>query len=192
MRVIAGEFRGRRLSTVKSLAVRPTTDRAKQVIFDVLSTRVDFDGAQVLDVFAGSGSLGIEAISRGASSVVFVERSSEAMEMLGKNLEALGIRERCEQVRGDIYRYIGNAGRPFDIVFADPPYDLPDIEQLPEILGRSGVIRNGGWLIMEHRSSSRVEPDPALFRTIRKELGQTIALILQFSPDTLEQTGTAS
>jgi len=91
-------------------------------------------------------------------------------------------------VRGDIYRYIRSAGRAFDVVFADPPYDLPDIEHLPDTIGRSGVIRKNGWLIMEHRSSSSVEPDPSMFRTIRKELGQTIALILQFCPDTLEQT----
>ena len=183
MRIIAGEYRGRKLSTVRSLAVRPTTDRAKQVIFDVLATRVDLDGAHVLDVFAGSGSLGIEAISRGAASVTFVERSGEALDVLEQNLRSIGIDKQCERIRGDVYMYIGSSGMQFDVVFADPPYDLPEIERLPDTIGRSGVLREKGWLIMEHRSSSHVEPDPAMFRIIRKELGQTIALILQYSPD---------
>lgn len=182
MRVIAGTFRGRKLSTVKSLAVRPTTDRAKQVIFDVLATRIDLDGASILDIFAGSGSLGIEAVSRGATSVVFVERSAEALTMLEHNVRSLGIDGMCERIRGDIYAYLEQAGREFDVVFADPPYELPEIERLPDVIGRSGVLRKGGWLVMEHRSSSSVEPDPAMFRTIRKELGQTIALIIQFAP----------
>ncbi len=180
MRVIAGELRGRKLTTVKDLSVRPTTDRAKQVIFDVLATRVELDGAGVLDLFAGSGSLGIEAISRGASSVVFVERSAEALSVLRQNLEALGIESDCEIIRDDVLRYVVRAGRQFDVVFADPPYDLDGIERLPDTLALSGVVREGGWLVMEHRSSSHVAPDPALFSTVRKELGQTIALILRY------------
>jgi len=183
MRVIAGTLRGRRLSTVKSLAVRPTTDRAKQVIFDVLATRVDLDGARILDIFAGSGSLGIEALSRGAAAVTFIERSGEALAVLEQNLLSLGIADRCERVRSDVYRFLESGRKPYDVVFADPPYDLPDIESLPDTIGRSGLVREGGWLIMEHRSSSTVEPDASMFRTIRKELGQTIALIMQFGAD---------
>ncbi len=182
MRVIAGTYRGRKLSTVKSLAVRPTADRAKQVIFDVLSTRVDLDGVSILDIFAGSGSLGIEALSRGAGSVVFVERSGDALTVLEQNIRSLKAEGACERVRGDVYAYLRQARREFDVVFADPPYDLPGIEQLPDAIGRSGVIRRGGWLVMEHRSTSLVQPDPAMFAVVRKELGQTIALILHYAP----------
>ena len=182
MRVIAGSLRGRRLTTVKGLAVRPTTDRAKQVIFDVLSTRFDFDGADVLDVFAGSGSLGIEAISRGAASVQFVERSADALQALEVNTRTLGIGKLCTLTREDVSRFIAGSRRAYDLVFADPPYDLVGIETLADVIGRSGVVKTGGWVVMEHRSSSRVEPDPGLFRTIRKELGQTIALIMHYDP----------
>jgi 16S rRNA (guanine(966)-N(2))-methyltransferase RsmD len=182
MRVIAGTLRGRKLSTVKSLAVRPTTDRAKQVIFDVLTTRIDLEDTQVLDLFAGSGSLGIEAISRGAAAVHFVERSSEALQMLEKNVRTLGIERQCTFLREDMYRFLRTTRQTFDVVFADPPYELANIETLAETIAASGVLAPGGWLVMEHRSSSHVEPDRTLFTTIRKVLGQTIALIMQYTP----------
>lgn len=179
MRVIAGTLRGRTLRTVRDLSVRPTTDRAKQVIFDVLATRVSLDGANVLDLFAGSGSLGIESISRGAASVVFIERSTPAAVCLEENLQKLGIDKKCEILRGDIYRYLRSHPPAFDLVFADPPYDLEGITELPALIARSGAIKPGGWLVMEHRSNTHVTPDPAVFSTIIKTLGQTVALIMQ-------------
>jgi 16S rRNA (guanine(966)-N(2))-methyltransferase RsmD len=179
MRVIAGTLRGRTLRTVRDLSVRPTTDRAKQVIFDVLATRCDMDGARVLDIFAGSGSLGIESISRGAASVVFVERSNDAADCLEQNVRSLGIERSCEVVRGDIYRYLRSRPPAFDLVFADPPYDLEGIADLPSVIDASGALKPGGWLVMEHRSTTHVEPDPSKFAVVRKELGQTIALVMQ-------------
>lgn len=179
MRVIAGTFGGRTLRSVKDLSVRPTTDRAKQVIFDVLATRVDLTDARVLDLFAGSGSLGLEAISRGAARVTFVEQSVPSIDALQGNVRALQVSDRIEVVRADVFRYLKGNPFSFDVVFADPPYKLDSITTLPDVIGRSGAIKPGGWMVMEHSSFTPMEPDASMFDVIRKELGQTIVLILQ-------------
>ena len=179
MRVIAGTLGGRILKTVKDLSIRPTTDRAKQVIFDVLATRVDLTDARVLDLFAGSGSLGLEALSRGAAHVTFVEQAGTSIDALQANVRALQVSDRIEVVRADVFRYLKGNPFAFDVVFADPPYKLDTITSLPDVIGHSGAIKPGGWMVMEHSSFTPMEPDASLFEIIRKELGQTIVLILQ-------------
>ncbi len=189
MRVIAGTLGGRTLRTVKDLSIRPTTDRAKQVIFDVLATRVDLTDARVLDLFAGSGSLGLEALSRGAAFVTFVEQASSSLDVLHANIRALHVEDRSEVVRTDVFRYLkGNALR-YDVVFVDPPFKLETIASLPDVVGRSASLRPGGWMVMEHSTFTPVTPDPGLFTVLRKQLGQTVVLILQALP-TSSETGT--
>ncbi len=90
MRIIAGEFRGRSIGSVRDLSVRPTTDRVKQTIFDILTNRIEFGGIEVLDLFAGSGNLGLEALSRGAKSVAFIDKARKSLEVLEKNVASLG------------------------------------------------------------------------------------------------------
>ncbi len=179
MRVIAGTLGGRTLRTVKDLSVRPTTDRAKQVIFDTLATRVDLTDARVLDLFAGSGSLGIEALSRGASSVTFVEQATTSLDVLWMNIRALNLEPQSEVVRSDVFRFLKANVRAYDIVFCDPPYKLDTITTLPDVVGRSAALKPEGWFVMEHSTFTPFEPDPTFFHVIRKELGQTVALILQ-------------
>ncbi|OGU30216.1 MAG: 16S rRNA (guanine(966)-N(2))-methyltransferase RsmD [Ignavibacteria bacterium GWA2_55_11] len=179
MRIIAGEFGGRTLRTVRDFTIRPTTDRAKQVIFDVLATRVAMEESRTLDLFAGSGSLGLEALSRGVPSVVFVEQAPKSLDALHTNIRTLGVEKRVKVVRGDVFRYLASPGRSFDLVFADPPYKLGTIGSLADVIGRSGALRPGGWLVMEHSTETPVEPDATLFTVLRKQLGQTMVLILQ-------------
>lgn len=179
MRVIAGTYGGRTLRTVKDLSVRPTTDRAKQVIFDVLATRVDLDGARVLDLFAGSGSLGLEALSRGAASVTFVEQATTSLDVLWLNIRALKVDTASEVVRSDVFRFLKGNVRAYDVVFCDPPYKLDTIATLPEVIGRSAALKPGGWMVMEHSTFTPFDPDPSMFEVIRKELGQTVVLVLQ-------------
>ncbi|HXX62411.1 MAG TPA: 16S rRNA (guanine(966)-N(2))-methyltransferase RsmD, partial [Bacteroidota bacterium] len=124
MRVIAGLYRGRTLLTVKDLSVRPATDRVRQTLFDMLTNRVVLDGARVLDLFAGSGSLGIEAISRGASHVTFIENARGALEFIERNLRTLGCTDLAEVLEMDAMSYLQQPREVFDIVFADPPYAL--------------------------------------------------------------------
>lgn len=145
MRVIAGQFGGRRLVAPKGAATRPTADRVREALFSVLG---DVAGLAVLDLFAGSGALGIEAVSRGAAGVVFVERAKSALQALEANLGALEI--DADVHRGDARAFIRNAlqaGHTYDLVFLDPPYR--DAERLGRELDLGSVIAPGGRLVTE-------------------------------------------
>jgi 16S rRNA (guanine966-N2)-methyltransferase len=179
MRIIAGQHRGRNLVTVRDHSVRPTTDRAKQTIFDILSNRLDFDEIEVLDLFAGSGSLGLEAISRGARQVTFVDKSPQALQVLEANVTALGCSEQCTSYAADVFWYLKNARHSFDLVFVDPPYGLERIADLPAELHASGALREGTFVVMEHSRRSPVEPSESMFEITRKLFGQTTVLILK-------------
>jgi 16S rRNA (guanine966-N2)-methyltransferase len=190
MRIIAGKHRGRNLVTVRDLSVRPTTDRAKQTIFDILTNRIDFDGIEVLDLFAGSGSLGLEAISRGAGQVTFVDKSPQSLQTLETNVRTLGCSELCNSYAADVFWYLKNARRSFDLVFVDPPYRLERIAELPAELFASEALREGTFVVMEHSKESPVEPSEAMFEITRKAFGQTTVLIMRTKSK--EPTSTSS
>jgi 16S rRNA (guanine966-N2)-methyltransferase len=118
VRVVAGSFKGRRLSAPRGLRTRPTADRVREALFSILG---DVEGARVLDLYAGSGALGIEALSRGASSAVFVEHDPRAVAAIERNLAAVDVEARL--VRDDVGRFLARGEGEFDIVFCDPPYD---------------------------------------------------------------------
>ena len=134
MRVVAGSFKGRRLAAPKGARTRPTADRVREALFSMLG---DVGGARVLDLYAGSGALGIEALSRGASNAVFVERDPQAVAAIERNLTAVGV--DAPVARQDVLRFLGRAEGPFDLVFCDPPYDsasrlaAPLAERLPAL-----------------------------------------------------------
>jgi len=179
MRIIAGTYRGMRLSAPRTLAVRPTTDRVKQTLFDILTSRIEFEGKEVLDLFAGSGSLGLEALSRGARRVTFVEKSRPALRVLERNIRALRCDDRVIIHQADVFWFIKNVFQTYDLVFVDPPYALETIGSLPALLAGSGLLRPGSYVVMEHSRESDVPVPPDAFDTIRKQFGQTVALILQ-------------
>jgi len=118
LRVVSGEFKGRRLAAPRGSRTRPTADRVREALFSMLG---DVGGAHVLDLYAGSGALGIEALSRGADSAVFVERDPRAAAAIRRNLESLGVEARV--ARQDVLGFLGREQGPFDLVFCDPPYD---------------------------------------------------------------------
>jgi 16S rRNA (guanine966-N2)-methyltransferase len=120
MRVIAGEFRSRHLKSLRGLATRPTPDRLRETLFDILAPRTE--GAVFLDAYAGTGAVGIEALSRGARHAIFLERSRSALEVIRENLAALGLEPRATVVTGPVLLTLSH--HPADIVFADPPYEL--------------------------------------------------------------------
>jgi 16S rRNA (guanine966-N2)-methyltransferase len=171
--VIAGAAKGRRLRTLRGTATRPTTDQARTTIFDVLGSLVD--GARVLDLFAGSGALGIEALSRGAAECVFVEQSREACSVILANLEATAMRGRAVIRRADAVRWLSRrAATPFDLVFLDPPYGL-GLPFVGRILGRlagHGWVRPGGTVVAEAETGD--VPWPPGFRETRtRRFGRT-------------------
>ncbi|MGB2675785.1 MAG: 16S rRNA (guanine(966)-N(2))-methyltransferase RsmD [Candidatus Acidiferrum sp.] len=157
MRIIAGTFRSRQLKSLKGLALRPTSDRLRESLFNVLAERVP--RCRFLDVFAGTGAVGIEALSRGAAEVVFIENHSPAAKLIQKNLDSLGIRgSTCilnlDAVRG-LQRLAGEhtpTGIPFDIVFLDPPYAAADeYRRALTFLGSAPFLAPGSLVIAEHR-----------------------------------------
>jgi 16S rRNA (guanine966-N2)-methyltransferase len=141
VRVVAGEFRGRRLAAPRGMRTRPTADRVREALFSMLG---DVSGARVLDLYAGSGALGIEALSRGAESAVFVERDARTAAVIDRNLASLGLEQRV--VRQDAVRFLARAGGMFDLVFCDPPYDSasrlagPLAEHLPAVTSQAARI----------------------------------------------------
>jgi 16S rRNA (guanine966-N2)-methyltransferase len=179
MRIIAGEFRGRLIESVPDLSVRPTTDRAKQTIFDILSNRIDFDGLEVLDLFAGSGSLGLEALSRGVKSVTFIDKARKSLDVLEKNAASLGCDAQCSVYQADVFWYLKNINHSYDLVFTDPPYKLENIGLLPNAIYDSGVLRNGTYVVMEHSRESVIDLDEQKYEILKKAFGQTTVLILK-------------
>ncbi|MFG1929524.1 16S rRNA (guanine(966)-N(2))-methyltransferase RsmD [Mycobacterium sp. NPDC048908] len=149
-RIVAGAFGGRRIA-VPSTGTRPTTDRVRESLFNVLTSRIDFTGAAVLDLYAGSGALGLEALSRGATSAVFVESDTRAAAVVAKNIAALGVRS-ADVRRGPVAAVLaGGATRPVDLVFADPPYDAPgaEVEAMLTALDTGGWARAGTVVVVE-------------------------------------------
>jgi 16S rRNA (guanine966-N2)-methyltransferase len=156
VRVIAGEWGGRRLHAPPGRATRPTTDRVREAWMSVIGPAIP--GARVLDLFAGSGALGLEALSRGAEHAVFVEQSSAAIRVLWSNVEALGAGGRARVVRGDALRFVrGLESGAFDLVLADPPYG----EGLAEELVRHFMeVPFAGILCVEHAPTERLPESP--------------------------------
>ncbi|MBI3005782.1 MAG: 16S rRNA (guanine(966)-N(2))-methyltransferase RsmD [Ignavibacteriales bacterium] len=179
MRIIAGEYRGRILSSLSGLAVRPTTDRVRQTVFDILSTRMDFEGIRVLDLFSGSGSLGLEAVSRGAGTVTMVDNSRKSLAIAEKNARILGCASQCTFYQADVFWYLRNTRQEFDLVFADPPFKLDTIGEIPERTYESSVLKPGRYFVMEHGKSSTVGLNTGHFEIMKKTFGQTMVLIMK-------------
>ena len=151
MRVVAGELGGRRLKAPSGKAVRPTSDRAREALFSILG---DISGADVCDLFCGTGALGIEALSRGARHVVLVDDDTSAAQA---NVDALGISKRVDLVRRDAFEYLGSTSGMFDLVVCDPPYTLaarvaPDLEKLVP-----RRLREGGRLVVESPARAPID-----------------------------------
>lgn len=142
MKVITGALRGRRIETLEGLATRPTTQRVKEALFSAI--QFEIEGRRVLDAFAGSGQLGIEAISRGAARCVFVDSSREAVDLVCRNLKALGIEKQGAVLCHDTVAYLRTAREQFDLVFLDPPYDagllIPALNEAARITATGGII----------------------------------------------------
>lgn len=149
MRIITGEARGARLETLDGLDTRPTAERVKESVFSML--QFELENRRVLDLFAGSGQLGLEALSRGASSCTFVEKSIEAMDIVKKNARKTGLWDRCKILNSDYKDFIRGAknGDKFDIVFLDPPYSMKIIPDILRLLVSGGLLNKNAKIICE-------------------------------------------
>lgn len=179
MRVISGIYKGRILKTVKDLSVRPSTDRVKQTLFDMLANRIEMDGAVVLDLFAGSGSLGIEALSRGAVHATFVENDPEASNYIEKNVQMLGCEEQTEIAETDALSYIIRCKDSFDLIFADPPYKFDETRQIPEMIFKANILKKHGYLLIEHATDLKFDSSGLYHAGHEKRFGRTVVTFLR-------------
>jgi 16S rRNA (guanine966-N2)-methyltransferase len=152
VRVIAGSAKGRRLGKVPD-GTRPMLDRAKEGLFSSLAADDRLAGATVLDLFAGTGSLGIEALSRGAERATFVEQGREALRVIRENLEHTGLGDLAEVVQARVEDYLRRGAKPADLVFLDPPYAMTDeaLSQVISLIDSGGWLRGEGWSVVLHR-----------------------------------------
>jgi 16S rRNA (guanine966-N2)-methyltransferase len=161
MRVIAGQAHGRRIKAPRGLNTRPTSARARESIFSRLSVRIDFDSIRVLDIFAGSGSLGIESLSRGAGHVTFVDSSRDAAGAIRSNLAAFGFADRARIMMIDVFRALDELGashEEFNLVFVDAPYRNDVSADVLARLARLGLVSCGGWVIIEQSKRAPAAP----------------------------------
>lgn len=182
MRIVGGEFRGRPLATPRSDAIRPTSDRTREALFNVIAHRYPdrLEGARVLDLFAGTGALGLEALSRGASFCVFIEEGAEGRGLIRDNVEAFGLQGRTKIFRRDATK-LGAVGTfsPFHLVFADPPYG----KGLGEPALRSA--RDGGWLapgalvVVEEDASAPFTPGDGFVIADERRYGDTVVRLIE-------------
>ncbi len=150
MRIISGKYGKRRFDVPPTFKARPTTDFAKENIFNVISNLTDWEDLYALDLFAGTGSISFELLSRGCKQVITVEKNSAHASFIAKVVKELKI-EDLKLIRGDAFRYINSAPEKyFDFIFADPPYGLQNLSDIPSLIIERGLLKEGGIFVMEH------------------------------------------
>jgi len=139
MRVISGIYKRRRFDVPHTFKARPTTDFAKENLFNVLSNYIDFeDGVTALDLFAGTGSISLELVSRGCDKVISIEKESAHYSFICKVMQEVKT-DRCIPIRGDVFKFVSKSKEQFDFIFADPPYDLRELETLPDLIFQNNL-----------------------------------------------------
>jgi len=149
MRIITGKYKGRHFEIPRSFKARPTTDFAKENIFNVLVQYVDFDGATALDLFSGTGSISLELVSRGCSQVVSVEMDRDHHRFIQDCLKKLQT-DTCIPIRGDVFRFLKSCKQQYDLIFADPPYALKELATLPDVIFEKQLLKAEGIFVLEH------------------------------------------
>lgn len=173
IRIIAGRFGGRRLQSRRAPGLRPTTDRVRESIFNILMSRFDFDQARVLDLFAGTGALGIEAISRGAVHCDFVEKNRGTAEVIGANLDLLGLRDSARVLVGDVIDMVATTSDRYDLILADPPYASTVFDALAGIIAARGLLVPRGLFVLEHPGHMRPSAPEGLESIAERSFGDT-------------------
>lgn len=159
MRIISGKYKGRRIVPPTKITARPTTDFAKESLFNLMENRMSMENMDVLDLFAGTGSISLECVSRGARQVISVEKAHTQQNFIISTCKSLGI-NNLTLVRDDVFRYIKTCQRQFDFIFADPPYQLETLATLPDLVFENGLLGSNGWFVLEHSAQNDFSGHP--------------------------------
>ena len=163
MRIISGKFKGRIITSPNSKYIRPMTDRVRVTLFDILSNKIDFKSSKVLDIYSGSGSIGLECLSRGADEIHFVERNFAIYKNLVKNIESLGVEIQCKIYKMEVLKFSRmEEHKKYDLIFADPPFFKDDIYDVSDNLQTNNFLVEGGLIIIQ-RSIQTKEKDKLHF-----------------------------
>jgi 16S rRNA (guanine(966)-N(2))-methyltransferase RsmD len=175
LRIIGGKYKGRKLAAFRGQSVRPTSDRVRESLFNILS--VEWEGKAVLDLFAGTGGLGIEAISRGACRVVFIENHIPAIRTLEKNIVAFNLTGCCEVLQYSVEKglfLLRKANRNFDVIFLDPPYNEGLADTALSLLGSSDILNTDSVIVVEHHCKEELSAEYyKLYRSDQRTYGKT-------------------
>lgn len=159
MRIITGIYKGRHFDIPHTFKARPTTDFAKENIFNVMQGYIDFEDATALDLFAGTGSISLELLSRGCSRVVSVESDRDHAFFIRQCLKKLGT-EKDVLIKGDVFRFLKTCHQQFDFIFADPPYALPELSQIPNLVLNGNLLKKDGIFVFEHGKTNDFSAHP--------------------------------
>jgi 16S rRNA (guanine966-N2)-methyltransferase len=161
MRIIAGEYRGRRFNPPSFFKARPTTDFAKESLFNLLNNEKDLEGAKALDLFAGTGSISYEFMSRGCSYVCSVDINSRYLEFIKKTSEILNPKNKIVlTIKADVFKFLPKHHLNYDIIFADPPYELEGIDKIPDLIFSNQTLKKDSLVIIEHSASTDFAQHP--------------------------------
>lgn len=172
MRIITGKYGGIKINPPSKMPyTRPTTDVAKEGLFNILENNISLEGIKTLDIFGGTGSISYELASRGAADLTIVEKDNKMSDFIKNKIFELKI-EGCSVVKSDVFRFLEKCTEKYDLIFAGPPYALKSIDELPLIIRERELLKKGGWFILEHTPSNNYESE-LLFKTARN-YGTTI------------------
>lgn len=172
MRIVGGTFGGRRFSPPAKIPARPTTEVAKEGLFNILNNLVDLDDIKTLDLFGGTGSITYELASRGATDQTLVERDATSIDFIKKTAAELGIADQVNIVRGDVFKFMKQCTEKFNFIFAGPPYALANIDDLPLFVFEYQLLLPGGIFVLEHTPRNDYQKHPNFLRM--KNYGTTI------------------
>lgn len=173
MRIISGKFKGRRFTPpADNWPTRPTTDFAKEGLFNILQNNLYFEDLKVLDLFGGTGNHSYEIISRGCTDVTYVDKFAGCLKFVKKTVEMLGIEAEMKIVNADVFSFIGYTTEQYDYIFADPPYSLPTLDTIPVKIFEHDLLAPGGWLVIEHSQNHDFQNHPHFLQM--RNYGKTI------------------
>ena len=162
MRIVSGYLRGRKFHPTLNLPVRPTTDIAKESLFNILNNHLDFENIKALDLFAGTGNISLELISRGCISVTSIDSNFKCTDFIKKTAEAFKI-ENIQIIKTNVFNFLKFINTPFDFIFADPPYDMQGIPSIPDIIFEKNLLTTDGFLVIEHSREINFENHPHFY-----------------------------